>query len=67
MMDVLSGYRDYFISTIVAAITNAVKKDSMADDHGEGSPVSIHPSSALFNGNPEWLVYHVPHTLAAGI
>ena len=24
----------------------------------EGSPVSIHPSSALFNKNPEWLVYH---------
>lgn len=24
----------------------------------EGTPVYIHPSSALFNRNPEWLVYH---------
>jgi len=24
----------------------------------EGTPVYIHPSSALFNKNPEWVVYH---------
>ena len=24
----------------------------------EGNPVYIHPSSALFNKNPEWLIYH---------
>jgi ATP-dependent RNA helicase DHX8/PRP22 len=24
----------------------------------EGTPVYIHPSSALFNRNPEWVVYH---------
>lgn len=24
----------------------------------EGTPVYIHPSSALFNRNPEWLIYH---------
>jgi ATP-dependent RNA helicase DHX8/PRP22 len=24
----------------------------------EGTPVYIHPSSALFNRAPEWLVYH---------
>ena len=24
----------------------------------EGTPVYIHPSSALFNKNPEWVIYH---------
>ncbi|KAJ2005998.1 DEAH-box ATP-dependent RNA helicase prp22 [Coemansia thaxteri] len=24
----------------------------------EGTPVHIHPSSALFNKNPEWVIYH---------
>jgi len=24
----------------------------------EGTPVSIHPSSSLFNKNPEWVIYH---------
>ena len=24
----------------------------------EGQPVYIHPSSALFNKNPDWLIYH---------
>ena len=24
----------------------------------EGQPVYLHPSSALFNKNPEWVVYH---------
>ncbi|KAJ1726586.1 DEAH-box ATP-dependent RNA helicase prp22, partial [Coemansia biformis] len=24
----------------------------------EGTPVYIHPSSALFNKNPEWIIYH---------
>jgi ATP-dependent RNA helicase DHX8/PRP22 len=24
----------------------------------EGNPVYIHPSSALFNKNPEWMIYH---------
>jgi ATP-dependent RNA helicase DHX8/PRP22 len=24
----------------------------------EGTPVYIHPSSALFNRNPEWIIYH---------
>lgn len=24
----------------------------------EGTPVYIHPSSALFNRGPEWLIYH---------
>ena len=39
---------------------NAAKKDpqegykTMVD----GNPVYIHPSSALFNKNPEWVIYH---------
>lgn len=24
----------------------------------EGTPVYIHPSSSLFNHNPEWVIYH---------
>ena len=24
----------------------------------EGNPVYIHPSSALFNKHPDWLIYH---------
>ena len=24
----------------------------------ENQPVYIHPSSALFNKNPEWVIYH---------
>lgn len=24
----------------------------------EGQPVYIHPSSALFNKNPDWVIYH---------
>ena len=36
--------------------THAAKKDPQEGYRTmvEGSPVSIHPSSALFNKNPEW-------------
>jgi HrpA-like RNA helicase len=39
---------------------NAAKKDPQEGYKTlvEGTPVYIHPSSALFNRNPEWLVYH---------
>lgn len=38
---------------------NAAKKDPQEGYKTlvEGTPVYIHPSSALFNRNPEWLVY----------
>jgi ATP-dependent RNA helicase DHX8/PRP22 len=40
--------------------TNAAKKDPQEGYRTmvEGQPVYIHPSSALFNKNPEWLIYH---------
>ena len=40
--------------------TNAAKKDPTEGYKTmvEGNPVYIHPSSALFNKNPEWLLYH---------
>eukprot|EP00823_Brevimastigomonas_motovehiculus_P002276 TRINITY_DN1421_c5_g1_i1.p1 TRINITY_DN1421_c5_g1~~TRINITY_DN1421_c5_g1_i1.p1 ORF type:complete len:1173 (+),score=369.55 TRINITY_DN1421_c5_g1_i1:57-3575(+) len=39
---------------------NAAKKDPTEGYRTlvEGQPVYIHPSSALFNRQPEWLVYH---------
>ena len=39
---------------------NAAKKDPQEGYKTlvEGTPVYIHPSSALFNRNPEWVVYH---------
>ena len=39
---------------------NAAKKDPQEGykTMDEGQVVYIHPSSALFNRNPEWIVYH---------
>lgn len=39
---------------------NAAKKDPQEGYRTlvEGQPVYIHPSSALFNRQPEWLIYH---------
>jgi ATP-dependent RNA helicase DHX8/PRP22 len=39
---------------------NAAKKDPQEGYKTmvEGQPVFIHPSSALFNKNPEWVLYH---------
>ncbi|KAJ1457045.1 P-loop containing nucleoside triphosphate hydrolase protein [Pelagophyceae sp. CCMP2097] len=62
-MDVTSAGRNYdrVRKCIVAGyFTNAAKKDP-AEGYKtmvEGNPVYIHPSSALFNKNPEWLIYH---------
>jgi HrpA-like RNA helicase len=40
--------------------THAAKKDPKEGymTMVEGNPVFIHPSSALFNKNPEWVLYH---------
>ncbi|KAK0481843.1 P-loop containing nucleoside triphosphate hydrolase protein [Armillaria novae-zelandiae] len=61
--DILSAGRDY--NTVRRAIAsgffrNAAKKDPQEGYKTlvEGTPVYIHPSSALFNRNPEWVVYH---------
>ncbi|KAJ2964756.1 hypothetical protein NQZ79_g275 [Umbelopsis isabellina] len=39
---------------------NAAKKDPQEGYKTllEGTPVYIHPSSSLFNQNPEWVIYH---------
>ncbi|KAF5323604.1 hypothetical protein D9611_005574 [Ephemerocybe angulata] len=61
--DILSAGRDY--NKVRKAICsgffrNAAKKDPQEGYKTlvEGTPVYIHPSSALFNRAPEWLVYH---------
>lgn len=61
--DVLSAGKDF--NRIRRAICsgffrNAAKKDPQEGYKTlvEGTPVYIHPSSALFNRAPEWLIYH---------
>jgi ATP-dependent RNA helicase DHX8/PRP22 len=61
--DILSAGRDY--NRVRRAICsgffrNAAKKDPQEGYKTlvEGTPVYIHPSSALFNRAPEWLIYH---------
>ncbi|THH29057.1 hypothetical protein EUX98_g5132 [Antrodiella citrinella] len=61
--DILSAGKDY--NRVRRAICsgyfrNAAKKDPQEGYKNivEGTPVYIHPSSALFNRNPEWCIYH---------
>jgi ATP-dependent RNA helicase DHX8/PRP22 len=61
--DILSAGKDY--NKVRRAICsgffrNAAKKDPQEGYKTlvEGTPVYIHPSSALFNRAPEWLLYH---------
>ncbi|KAF8140500.1 P-loop containing nucleoside triphosphate hydrolase protein [Boletus edulis] len=61
--DILSSGKDY--NRVRKAICsgffrNAAKKDPQEGYKTlvEGTPVYIHPSSALFNRNPEWLIYN---------
>src|SRR4051794_523982 len=61
--DIISAGRDF--NRVRKAICsgffrNAAKKDPQEGYKTlvEGTPVYIHPSSALFNRNPKWLVYH---------
>lgn len=62
-MDIVSAGRNVTIirKCIVAGyFTNAAKKDPQEGYKTmvESQPVFIHPSSALFNKNPEWVIYH---------
>jgi len=62
-MDILSAGRNYKkVQRAICAgyFTNAAKRDPQEGYRTmvEGNPVYIHPSSALFNKNPEWLIYH---------
>ncbi|KAF8971677.1 P-loop containing nucleoside triphosphate hydrolase protein [Flammula alnicola] len=61
--DILSAGRDFNVvrkAICSGFFRNAAKKDPQEGYKTlvEGTPVYIHPSSALFNRNPEWLVYH---------
>jgi len=62
-LDVVSAGRNFtkIRKCIVAGyFANTAKKDPQEGYKTlvEGTPVYIHPSSALFNKNPEWVVYH---------
>ncbi|KAJ6543982.1 P-loop containing nucleoside triphosphate hydrolase protein [Mycena capillaripes] len=61
--EILSAGRDYIIvrkAICSGFFRNAAKKGSQEGYKtlAEGTPVYIHPSSALFSRNPEWVVYH---------
>ncbi|KAJ7229174.1 P-loop containing nucleoside triphosphate hydrolase protein [Mycena pura] len=61
--EILSAGRDYNVvrkAICSGFFRNAAKKDPQEGYKTlvEGTPVYIHPSSALFNRNPEWIVYH---------
>jgi len=62
-LDLISGGRNYKIicKAITAGyFTNASKKDPQEGFRTlvDQNPVYIHPSSALFNKNPEYVIYH---------
>ncbi|KAF7792541.1 hypothetical protein EIP86_003582 [Pleurotus ostreatoroseus] len=61
--DILSAGKDYNLvrrAICSGFFRHAAKKDPQEGYKTlvEGTPVYIHPSSALFNRNPEWLIYH---------
>ena len=61
--DILSAGKDFNrIRRAIASgfFRHAAKKDPQEGYKTlvEGTPVYIHPSSALFNRNPEWIIYH---------
>jgi ATP-dependent RNA helicase DHX8/PRP22 len=62
-MDIVSAGKNFtkVRKCIVAGyFTNAAKKDAQEGYKTmvENQPVYIHPSSALFQKNPEWVIYH---------
>lgn len=62
-LDVVSCGRDYNRirrALVSGYFTHAAKKDPQEGYRTvvEGQPVYIHPSSALFSKNPEWVIYH---------
>lgn len=62
-LEILSCGRDYtrVCKAVVSGFfTHTAKKDA-AEGYKtilEGTPVYLHPSSALFNRQPEWVIYH---------
>ena len=62
-LDIVSCNKNYTLvrKAIVAGFfSNAAKKDPQEGYKTivEGTPVYIHPSSAVFQRNPEWVIYH---------
>lgn len=62
-LDIISAGKNYkkICKAITAGFfTNAAKKDPQEGYRTlvDNNPVYIHPSSALFNKNPEWVIYH---------
>lgn len=62
-LDIVSAGKNYkkICKAITAGFfTNAAKKDPQEGYRTlvDQNPVYIHPSSALFNKNPEWVIYH---------
>jgi ATP-dependent RNA helicase DHX8/PRP22 len=62
-LDIVSAGKNY--KKICKAITAGYFTNAASKDPQEGyrtlidqNPVYIHPSSALFNKNPEWVIYH---------
>ncbi|KAI0691980.1 P-loop containing nucleoside triphosphate hydrolase protein [Cytidiella melzeri] len=61
--DIVSAGKDFnCVRRAIASgfFRHAAKKDPQEGYKTlvEGTPVYIHPSSALFNRNPEWIIYH---------
>lgn len=62
-MEVVSAGRKYDLickAIVSGFFSHAAKKDPTEGYKTmvEGTPVFIHPSSALFQKNPEWVIYH---------
>jgi ATP-dependent RNA helicase DHX8/PRP22 len=62
-LDIVSSGRNYkLVCQAIAAgfFMNAAKKDATEGYRTmvEGTPVYIHPGGALFQQNPEWVLYH---------
>jgi ATP-dependent RNA helicase DHX8/PRP22 len=62
-MDIITCGRDFNrvrMAIVSGYFTNAAKRDPQEGYRTmtEGQVVYMHPSSALFNKNPEWVIYH---------
>ncbi|KAJ1565500.1 DEAH-box ATP-dependent RNA helicase prp22, partial [Nowakowskiella sp. JEL0078] len=65
LLTIMDRYKQDVVSCVLKAIVggffkHAAKKDPQEGYKTltEGTPVYIHPSSALFNRQPEWVIYH---------
>jgi ATP-dependent RNA helicase DHX8/PRP22 len=61
--DILSANQNYSLvsqAIVSGYFTNCAKRDPQEGYRTmvDGQPVYMHPASALFNKNPEWVIYH---------